>query len=177
MRGYSIPSIVFVLVLVVAGGIAHATTMLPLSLDDLVDRSDVVAHVRVGDVRIVQRADAPFRATELVVVEAFQGARRGDVLELWQRGDGRVFVVGDPMLEPGQEGLAFLRRVDGRIYLTALAQSFWWIDRQSGEATVRRDLRSINMVLINAPRVLPPDSGTWANLRELVLDAVTGVSR
>ena len=86
MRGFSLPLTVCFIVLVVAGA-AHATTMLPMSLEDLADRSDVVAHVRVGEVRFVQRDDAPFRVTELIVVEAFQGATRGEVLELWQRGD------------------------------------------------------------------------------------------
>jgi hypothetical protein len=175
MRFHSLAPFVLALVLT-AGSSASATTMLPMSLADLVDRSDVVAHVAVGQIRVVQGEGAPFRVTDLVVVDAFQGARRGDVLELWQRGDGVLFVVGDPMLEEGQEGLAFLRRVDGRFYLTALAQAFWWIDGQGGGALARRDLGGIAVLPSGAPRALPPDLVRWGDLRAMVVDACLGVT-
>jgi hypothetical protein len=171
------PLSLLVVVLVFAAATpAAATTMLPLSLRDLVDRSDVVVHVRVGAIRVVQGQGAPYRVTELVVVEAFQGARRGETLELWQRGDGALFVVGDPILEEGQEGVAFLRRVDGRIYLTALAQAFWWIDGQGEQALARRDLGAISILLAGEPTALPPDLAPWSELRRMILDACLGVT-
>ncbi len=157
------------------GGPARATTVLPLSLEDLVERSDVIAHVRIGEVRIVQRTRTSFRVTTLHVLEGFDGVGPGQTLELWQRGDGNTFVIGDPWLEPGEEGLAFLRRVDGVIYLTALAQSFWWIEGQGDEATARRDLRGLEIVPLGAPRVTPPNRSTWDRLRQMVLDSLMGV--
>jgi len=171
------PVALFVACMILASSTpGHATTVLPMSLEDLVDRSEVVAHVRVGQVRILQQDNVPFRVTELEVIEAFQGARRGEVLELWQRGDGQIFVVGDPFLEEGQEGLAFLRRVEGRVYLTALAQSFWWIDGQGVQAVARRDLDDLAIVPLGEPRVMPPNRLRWAELRELVIDACLGVT-
>jgi hypothetical protein len=155
---------------------AQATTVLPLSLDDLTDRSDVVAHVQVQQVSVMRRDGVPFRVTELLVVEAFMGAQRGEVLELWQRGDGRIIVIGDPLLESGQEGLAYLRRVEGRIYLTALAQSFWFIEGQGEQSMARRDLSELAILPLGEPTVMPPNRLLWAELREMVLDACMGVT-
>lgn len=154
----------------------HATTVLPMSLDDLADRSDVIAHVHVQQVSIVQRDGVPFRVTELLVLEAFMGARRGEVLELWQRGDGRIIVIGDPFLESNQEGLAFFRRVDGRIYLTALAQSFWFIEGQGDQSIARRDLSDLAILPLGEPTVMPANRLPWSELRELVLDVCMGVT-
>lgn len=154
----------------------HATTVLPISLDDLADRSDVVAHVHVQQVSIEQRDGVPFRVTELLVVEAFMGAQRGEVLELWQRGDGRIIVIGDPFLESNQEGLAFFRRVDGRIYLTALAQSFWFIEGEGDQAIAERDLSDLAILPLGEPTVMPPNRLPWADLREMVLDVCMGVT-
>lgn len=166
-----------VVVLVLAAATpAAATTMLPMSLDDLVGRSDVVAHVRVGQIRIEQGQGAPFRVTELVVVEAFQGTQRGETLELWQRGDGVLFVVGDPVLEAGQEGVAFLRRAGDRVYLTALAQAFWWIDGQGEPALARRELGGVSILDAGEPTVMPPDLARWSELRQMILDACLGVT-
>lgn len=157
---------------------AQATVVLPLSLEDLAERSDVVAHVRVGAVHLVSTAEAPFRVTELEVVEVFAGgARPGDVLELWQRGDGHVIVVGDPWLQGGEEGLVFLRRVEGRIYLTALAQS-WWRFEGSGQGRVaRRDLSQLEVVETDPPVTMPPSAAPWETLRRLVVRACAGRSR
>jgi hypothetical protein len=174
MRVISLELVAVAIVLAVAMP-AAATTMLPMSLDDLVGHSDVVAHVRVGQTRIVQGRGAPFRVTELVVVEAFLGARPGETLELWQRGDGVLFVVGDPMLEEGQEGLAFLRRDGDRVYLTALAQSFWWIDGQGDLTVARRELGGISILAAGEARTMPPDLARWSELRQMVLDACLGV--
>lgn len=155
---------------------AAATTMLPMSLADLVDHSDVVAHVRVGAIRIVQGQGAPFRVTELVVVEGFQGARPGETLELWQRGDGVLFVAGDPMLEEGQEGVVFLRRVGGRLYLTALAQAFWRIDGEGEQALARRELGGVSILPAGEPTEMPPDLARWSALRQMILDVCLGVT-
>lgn len=175
MRAPPVFLIGFLLVMALAVQVS-ATTVLPLSLEDLVSRSDIVAHVRVGQVRVVPREGVPFRVTELHVVEAFQGIGRGEVLELWQRGDGRLIVIGDPFLESGQEGLAFLRRVDGHIYLTALAQSFWWIEGQGEQAVAHRDLSDLAVVPMGEPTVMPENQIPWAELRTLVFDVCLGVA-
>jgi hypothetical protein len=172
------PPILFIAVALalVATSHVHATTVLPISLEDLVDRSDVVARVHVGQVTMVRRDGVPFRVTELTIVEAFMGARRGEVLELWQRGDDRIIVIGDPILEPDQEGLAFLRRVEGRIYLTALAQSFWYIEGQGEQAVAQRDISDLAILPLGEPTVMPPNNLRWIELRDLVLAACMGVT-
>lgn len=175
MRRVSLlPAALLLLALATPENRARATTVLPLALSDLVERSDVVAHVRVSSVHVVQTAEAPFRVTEIEVIEPFLGTRPGEVFEVWQRGDGYVFVVGDPWLEPGQEGLAFLRQVDGRTYLTALAQSWWRIEDQGGAALARRDLAGLTIVTSDRTVVTPPNQARWADLRQLVLQACQG---
>lgn len=159
------------LLLFALGGPARATVVLPLALSDLVDRSDVVARVRVVSTRIVQTPEAPFRATELEVVEGFAGAQPGETFEIWQRGDGYVFVIGDPWLEPGQEGLVFLRHVDGRFYLTALAQSWWNIEGQGDELIAQRDLSGLEILHRDVTVMVPPNQISWSSLRQMVLQA------
>jgi len=153
------------------GTAVWATTMIPLSMEDLFERSDIVVHVRVGEIRFIQEPDAPFHVTQLVVIESFQGARPDETLELWQRGDDHTIVIGDPILQTGQQGVAFLRQEGDRVYLTALGQSFWWLEGEGTSVVARRDLTGINMLTLGETRLTPPDIAPWASLRQLIMRA------
>ena len=158
-------------------GPALATYVLPLSLEQLAARSDAVAHVRVGQVRVVQTEEAPFRITELEVVEAMTGTSPGERLELWQRGDGYLMVVGDARLRPGDEGLVFLVRRGDRCFLTALAQSWWRLEQEGDARVARRDLQGLRVVVRDDSPAMPPNRLAWDDLRDRVDLAVTGVDR
>jgi hypothetical protein len=159
-------------------GEARATLVLPMSLRSLAERSDVVARVRVGRIRAARTPEAPFRVTELEVLEVFAGdAAEGQVLDLWQRGDGRIFVVGDPWLQGGEEGLVFLVREGSRAYLTALAQSWWRLEGGGQQRVARRDLSGLTIVTAGRPTAMPPDEAPWTLLRDLVRRACGEVAR
>lgn len=178
MRGRSMVGTLAVAASLGLASSALATTVLPLSLDDLAARSDVVARVRVGPVRVEATPEAPFRVTTLEVVEPLAGSYPGEALALWQRGDGRTRVVGDPLLEPGDEALVFLVRRSGRVYLTALAQAFWRLEAGPGAGVVaRRDLSGLHLARGGAPVAMAPDVLDWRSLRDLVLRACAGPRR
>lgn len=176
MRRVSLLSAAMAVVgLVAFCGLARATTVLPLSLADLIERSDVVSHVRVVSHRVEQAPDAPFTITEVEVVEGFRGAQRGDSFEIRQRGDGYIFVVGDPILEPGQQGLIFLRQVDGQTYLTALAQSWWRFEGQGEELMAERDMSGLHVVRRDETVLTPPNRVPWSRFRQELLQAIAEV--
>jgi len=177
-RGPALAGLVVAAALLGSATTAKATVVLPLSLEDLVDRSDIVAHVRVGSVRFESTPEAPFRITDLELVEVFSGnAHVGDVLPLRQRGDGRVIVIGDPWLQGGEEGLVFLRQVEGRTYLTALAQSWWRFEGTGQRRVASRDLSSLEVVPTDPPVSMPPNRAPWADLRRMLERACEGVAR
>ena len=167
-------------VAVVAAGIglitrpARATTVLPLAMADLVERSDTAVRVSVVSVRFVVQGVTPFRVTEVRVLEPLYNARAGEVFEVWQRGDGVVVVLGDPWLEPGDEGLAFLIQQEDRFYLTALAQSWWRLD-ESGPGVdadarmARRDLAGLTIFRRPDSPALASNALSWGGLRDEVL--------
>lgn len=165
-----------VVAVIAFGSPLMATTVLPLSLTDLLERSDVVARVRVGEVRLFQGERAPYRVTELRVIEGLAGASQGEVIELWQRGNDVVSVVGDPRLNTGDQGLAFLVRHRDRAYLTALAQSFWWLEGQGEELVARRDLSGLSFVAPEGEVRMPPARIEWERLRQAILDLSLGMS-
>ncbi len=172
MRRVSLlPAAMAVFGLVALGGLARATSVLPLALEDLVERSDVVAHVRIVSVRVEQTPEAPFRLTEIEIVESFRGAQPGETFEIRQRGDGRIFVIGDPWLEPGQEGLAFLRQVEGQTFLTALAQSWWRFEGQGDEIVAQRDMSGLELIRLGETVLTPPNRARWSQLRRMLIQA------
>ena len=71
----------------------------------------------------------------------------------------------------------FLRQVEGRTYLTALAQS-WWRFEGSGQGRVAaRDLSGLEVVPTDPPVTMPPNRAAWSDLRRLVARACEGVAR
>jgi len=172
MRFFSVisSSVATLLVALSIPGVAAGTVVIRLSLRQLAERSDAVAYVRVGDAQSRQGDNTPFRVTELRVLEALRGANEGEVLDLWQRGDRTTSVVGDGVLERGDEGLVFLvRRGPSRVYLTALAQSFWRRSQgRDGAAVAVRDLSGLHLITRDRSEVRAPDVAAWEDLRDRV---------
>jgi hypothetical protein len=156
---------------------ASATVVVGLSLRQLVERSDLVVRVRVREIDVVQTREGPFRVTSLRILERLSGDRRtGPQIELWQRGDGQSFVLGDPRLRAGQQGLAFLVLEGDRAYFTALAQS-WWRLEGSGDPVGVRDLSELMVVSPAVTVEMPPDRAAWSVLRARVRRAASEEQR
>ena len=137
----------------------EATVVVPLSRAELVQRSTLVVHATVVSRSTAWNADhSRMLTTTHLNVLAYLSGTGGTTLLLEQFGgaiDGLASrVEGDAALEPGQEGVFFLRVVDGRAYLTALAQSVYYVTRTPGRAAlVRRDLGGLSFA--------QPSNGTY----------------
>lgn len=125
-----------VLAIVISGlsALAHATTMLFLTREELTVRSDVVARVRVGKATASISDDGKMivTRTELSVTNLLKGKIDGPLVVQQFGGNWRgktQKVLGDGQLRPGEDAVVFLRRDDkGKTYLTALALSVYHVD-------------------------------------------------
>lgn len=129
----------FLLMTMLAGAtafssIADATMMLFLSREELTQRSDVVARVRVGKANVSESEDGKsiVTQTELVVTKALKGKVAGPLVvqQLGGTFHGKTQkVLGDGQLRSGEDALVFLRRDEkGKTYFTALALSVYHVD-------------------------------------------------
>ncbi len=129
---------------------ADATVMVRLSLDAQVAQSDLVVLVTAGasTTRWNEDATRPITLTRLVVREYLRGSGPQD-LTLRQFGgtlDGETTMVpGDGHLRPGADFVLLLRRGNGVVYLTAMAQSVYAVlpTQQGSPPRVTRDLHDI----------------------------------
>lgn len=128
---------------------AEATVVVQLDRARLVRDADLVVRATVGNARSMWNEDHTqiVTLTTLTVTQYIKGSD-GAELVLRQFGgqvDGLVSrVSGDAQLEAGQDVVLCLRRGAGVVYLTALAQSVWFLTPQSGGVTMAaRDLAGL----------------------------------
>jgi hypothetical protein len=122
------------LVVLGAGAVADATTMLLLTREQLVERSEIVARVRVGKAVTAESEDRRAIVTriEIQVTQLLKG-KAPESLVIQQIGgsyNGKTQkVLGDASLRPGEDAVVFLRRDEkGTAYLTALSLSVYHVD-------------------------------------------------
>lgn len=137
---------------------ADATVAVELPRAQLIDDADLVVRVTVLDHRSAWDADnAAIRTwTRLRVTEYLKGSGPAELTlrQIGGEADGVVqYVPGDPRMREGVDAVLFLRRGDGVHFLTAMAQSAYFIDRgPDGTAYVRRDLSGLTFARISATR-------------------------
>lgn len=149
-----------VLVLIAPALVAHATTVLLLTRDELVSRSDAVARVRVGASQVRESDDgsAILTRTELTLTQPLKGSLPSTVV-LEQIGGtyrGKTQrVLGDAQLKSGEDLVVFLKKGDGdRVYLTALALSVYHVD---AKGMARRDLKDLSLAKRERGRIRPAE--------------------
>jgi hypothetical protein len=129
---------------------AQATVVVPLSRQEMVDRSDLVVRATVLAQQSFWNGDHSQILTHTRLrVDAWLKGSGSQELVLEQLGgsvDGlESRVAGDGWLSVGQQAVLFLRAQNGLVYLTSLAQSVYFIDAApSGRLTVRRDLTQLS---------------------------------
>lgn len=147
---------------------AGASVVRELSIEQQVALSDAVVEGRVGPAEPSHGPDGrPFTDIPIHVAEVLHGrVAVPDVVWLRQRRgvvDGRrVAVLGDPVLRPGDHVVVFLRKVQGRWYLTSLAQSVFWLDATRTPALAEQ--RLAGLVRLREPGVEPPAQTAGARL-------------
>jgi len=125
-----------------------ATTVRALDLQTQIGLSDLVIEGRVGGAVFGRNPHTgrPVSDTPVEIIEVLHGegtpGQRISIRQLSGPIDGqRHSVVGDAKLAPGDHVILFLRRISDRWYLTALAQSVYWLsgEGQNAVATQRLD--------------------------------------
>ncbi len=172
--------------LCVAAPSGHGSVVRALNLDQLIGLSDLVVEGRVGIGH--QSNDSPRGRpqtdTTIQIVEVLHGEPildGGGVLQIRQiRGlvDGKlVSVVGDPVLKLGDHVILMLRHVAGRYYLTALAQSVFWIHSSVTPPRIEQRLGGLMRVTeLGGGSVRAADAPvpTLAQLRKTIRSAEAG---
>jgi hypothetical protein len=125
--------------------LATATSQVYVSIPVLTSQSSAVVLARIGDAStsVDARTHRPRTTTTVQVREVLWGEAPAQVQVIQTRGtvNGQEMrIPGDPALVRGQDVVLFVRKVDGRWYLTALDQSLFELV-QNGKATfLRRQL-------------------------------------
>lgn len=136
--------------------LAHATTVVLLTREELVTRSDLVARVRVGRAVTGESDDgsAIVTRTELTVTQSLKGSAPSTLLLQQIGGTHRgktQRVLGDAVLKPGDDAVLFLKKGDGgKVHLTALALSAYHVD---DKGMARRDLKDLTFVKREGGRI------------------------
>ncbi len=139
---------------------ASATVLIHVGLDELIDISDVIAHVNVESVEYfspqegVIKTRTTFRAREILEgAEDFDGDRLVVEVIGGEWGDLVGHIAGMPRFREGQEVLLFLERTSIGHIFTGLGQGVFRIrrDGESGEALVTRKLNGVGLVDRDSP--------------------------
>lgn len=172
---------ILVLLFALAGPPAHATTVLAVDVQDQALESDALIEAVVGTSHTFAGDRMVTTDTELSVVRVI-GGEAPTKLTIRQAGgtlDGRTtFLPGDARLEPGQRIAAFVRKIDGQWYFTALAQSVWHVEGEGPKAAVHRDVDGSHFMERNGDGAIVPAIQSpleYATLNEL-LEASKGLT-
>jgi hypothetical protein len=148
--------------------VSQATVVVPLSREELTAQSDFVVRATVLSSRSGWNEDHSqiVTWTRLRVSEYLKGTGPQELV-LRQFGgqvDGlESEIPGDARLVAGQHAVLFLRRGEGVVFLTALAQSVYFISvRTDGTPIVRRELSGLSFA-------------RWVNGRMAIVDAPADV--
>lgn len=130
---------------------AEATVAVELDRTQLVEMSDLVVRATVSNATYRWNEDHSqiLTLTRLSVTQYLKGTGPNELV-LRQFGgqlDGLVsHIAGDARLEPGQDVVLCLRRGAGVVYLTAMAQSAWFVTPvQGAEPVATRDLTGLTL--------------------------------
>lgn len=143
--------ILCIALLTALASIASASTVLPLTLADLADRSERVFHGVCLQTRSALIDGQIVTVAEFSVRESLKGHHRADTLTLTFPGgehDGvRSGIAGLPQMHAGREVVLFVTESDrvGRVWPVGLAQGEFRVYRQDGHTPrVRRDFSEID---------------------------------
>lgn len=165
---------------------AEATVAIQLDRPQLVAMSDLVVRATVGGVTSRWNEDHSqiLTLTRLTVTQYLQGSGPSELV-LRQFGgevDGLVSrIAGDAHLEPGQDVVLCLRRGAGVVYLTAMAQSAWFVTSPQGaEPVATRDLSGLTLARVVDGRMQilePVASSASESLAHLIADLAARAPR
>ncbi len=154
---------------VLTPAVSHATVVVPLTREELTAQSDFVVRATVLSRRSGWNDDHSqiVTWTRLRVTEYIKGSGATELVvrQLGGQVDGlESEIAGDARLVPGQHAVLFLRRGEGVVFLTALAQSVFFVTvSPDGGTVVRRELTGLTFA-------------RWVNGRMAMAEAPTDVA-
>lgn len=137
---------------------ARATVAVEVPRAQLVDTADLVVRVTVLDHRSAWNNDntAILTWTRLRVTEYLKGSGPTELTLRQMGGEAEGLVQrisGDPRLAQGTDAVLFLRRGDGVVFLTAMAQSVFYVQPGGdGVSYVNRDLEGLTFARVSPTR-------------------------
>jgi len=172
---------------------AQATMVVAVPQQRMTREAEVIVHARVGDQRVTwdEKRVRVLTITTIEVIEAVKGARKGDVLEIYQVGgtlDGVTFkIAGALEFKPGQEMILFAMRYEQRLVSYGMGLGKYRVEGPAGAQTVVPEYGNVAFVkpaadgqLIHdevpdtSPRAL---AAFLAELRQTLRSEVKGGSR
>jgi hypothetical protein len=177
-RARSLSALAVLAVASLTAAVAHATVVVPLTLEDQVHQSDVVARATVGSshAEYVPARGAILTWTELTVTDVMKGQAPSTIV-LRQIGgttdDGTTMLVpGDAHLHSGDDVVLFLRNDPGGtsdVILVGMAQSVWFVNGQQ----CARDLSQLTFAVLggaSGTQLSDPGHETSVRVDSLVAD-------
>lgn len=131
---------------------ALSTTVLRFTLDDLVERADVVVHGTCADVRGRETPDGVVTDVTIRVIKTYKGAPAETLSFTTYGGTTRsrgTFIAGSPQFEKGEELVLFLDRPNRVGYRMAIgmAQGKYTVSEDaSGRKVATRNLVGLRFV-------------------------------
>lgn len=153
-------------------GLTFATTMLPLSIEELIDKSPLIITGEVVSIETYENQENGIIHREVAVIpnEVLKGEISPDIPIIvyvlgGTIGERAVFVPGSPEFEVGEKVLLFLMdHKDGKMWVRGLAQGkFTLIETPEGIKAVR-DISDIYLVSRDGKEI---DLKSTYNLNEL----------
>lgn len=165
------------------GSLAHGASMVAVDVEEQALDSTAVVLAEVASNDAITTPTRAYLDTRLKVKAVLAGEAPSE-LNIRQvggvHGGRKVAVPGDAELPVGGRVVAFIRKVDGRWYLTALSQSVWHVHGQGRTAQVYRDIRQVTLYErgpegeLQAPTQSLPDYTTYGELVDAVRDLPMG---
>lgn len=164
---------------------ASATVVRPLSLADLVSRSDRIAIVRVSSQKAEWTADRSAIYTKILVtvVQPVKGGMaRGQRLTILREGGevGEVgmLVEGAPRFADGEEALVFLEQRGQSTWTVGMAQGKLGVRSAGGKRWVAPDLRDLRLASAQSAQAVAPQARLLDDvLRDIAHLLTSGESR
>lgn len=152
---------------------AAATSMIHLSSEEQALLSHAIVEATIGSHDTIAFPDGRVYTDSTLHVTAVINGDAPQVLNVRQWGGEHAGLIhevpGDARLAPGDKVVAMIRQVDGIWYLTAMAQSVWYIEGDGSDARVTRDVLGLGLYedTIDGTKPLPQTPLEFAYLQDL----------
>ena len=150
-----------------------ATQVYAVGLEQMTAESDVVVHARVGAQQVTWDKDhrRVLTLTSIEVIDAVKGARKGEVLTIYQVGgtlDGLTYrIVGALQFAPGEQFVFFAKRFEDKIVSYGMGLGKYAVVDRGGSPFVEPVYGDVAFVKRTADGRLAPDTPPAATSQPL----------